>query len=147
MKINDLINKDTIIVDFKAATKKGLLEGLSTIIAEKYNINATNVADVILERENLGSTGMGKGIAIPHGRVDDITKPVGMLIKLAEPMEFDAVDDELVDIVFLLLAPSSSGADHLNALSAVSSVLKNVENREAIRAAKSVDEIASLLEI
>ncbi len=145
MKINDLINKDTVIVDLEVIGKKQLLAEVSKIAGEKYNVNATSIEDVILERESLGSTGMGKGIALPHGRIEGIEKPIGVLVKLKDPIDFGAVDDELVDIVFLLVAPVSSGADHLNALAAVSSVLKDKETRENIRAATSTAEICDLL--
>lgn len=145
MKINNLISKETIIVNIEARNKKFLLEELSKVIAEKYQINATEVEDVIMERENLGSTGLGKGIAIPHGRIDSITSPIGLLVKLSSPIEFDAIDKEPVDIIFMLLAPISSGADHLNALGAVSEILRDASIVEKMRAATVVEEVSSLL--
>ncbi len=145
MKINNLISKETIIVNIEARNKKSLLEELSKVIAEKYQINATEVEDVIMERENLGSTGLGKGIAIPHGRIDSITSPIGLLVKLSSPIEFDAIDKEPVDIIFMLLAPISSGADHLNALGAVSEILRDASIVEKMRAATVVEEVSSLL--
>ncbi len=147
MEISDLLNKESIVVDLSVRTKKQALEEISKLSGSVYGLEYTEIEDVIFERESLGSTGLGKGIAIPHGRLEHIEKPVGVLVKLKDPIDYEAIDEELVDIIFLLLAPGGSGADHLSALSVVSGLLKDANKREAIRRSSTVEEIIDIVGI
>jgi PTS system nitrogen regulatory IIA component len=100
---------------------------------------------VLLEREKLGTTGVGTGIAIPHGKLPDLDKLHGMFARLEHPIDFEAIDEQPVDLIFLLLAPESAGADHLKALARVSRLLRDSDACESLRKAESSDDIYSLL--
>jgi PTS system nitrogen regulatory IIA component len=103
------------------------------------------VFDVLWEREKLGTTGVGTGIAIPHGRIEGLDHVYGFFARLAEPVNFDAIDDKPVDLVFLLLAPESAGADHLHALAIVSRLLRDAKLCEQLRRAKNEVDMHRLL--
>ena len=125
MNLDDFITEDAIVPDLKVSSKKQLLQALSEKAAENTGLSARAVFDTILQRERLGSTGVGKGIAIPHGKFPSIDRITGVFARLHEPIDFEALDEQPVDIVFLLLAPESAGADHLKALSRIARVLRD----------------------
>ena len=145
MKISDILSLSNVLTDVKAGSKRQLLQQLAEVAANTVNADARMVTDSVWERENLGSTGYGNGTAFPHARIDGINKVVTVFARLAMPIEFDAVDGKPVDLVFLLISPENSGADHLTALAALSRVLKDPDVCEKLRHACSKDEIFAIL--
>lgn len=125
MELSDILTPDCVICDLRAASKKLVLEDLAKRAAKITGIPERTIFDTLLEREKLGSTAVGHGIAIPHGKLPSLDRLVGMVAKLEHPIDFDSTDDQDVDIVFLLLAPETAGADHLKALAKVSRLLRN----------------------
>ncbi len=125
MNIEDLLVTDLVYADFKASSKKQALQNLSRRWAEVHSMDDRLVMEKLLDRERLGSTGVGKGVAIPHARIEGLTEISGAFARLAAPVDFDAVDDVPVDLVFMLFAPEDAGADHLKALARVSRLLRD----------------------
>lgn len=134
MEIVDLLSAENVLGDFRASSKKQTLQALSRKLAAFAGLDARLVFDKLLEREKLGSTGVGKGVAIPHARIDGLTEIKGLFARLANPVDFDSVDDQPVDIVFMLLAPIDAGADHLKALARVSRLLRDEATLKKLRA-------------
>lgn len=145
MKISEILSRDSVFVDLKTNNKKQLLQELSAKAAEVAGVDERVAADSVWERENLGSTGYGNGAAFPHARIEGLDKVVATFARLAQPIDFNAVDGKPVDLVFLLISPENSGADHLTALAMVSRVLKNPDVCEKLRQAGSRDEILAIL--
>jgi len=145
MDLGDLIDPDHIISAHGARSKKQLLEDLSDIASEKTGIPARKIFDTLLQRERLGSTGVGNGIAIPHGKLANLSEITGILVKLETPVEFDAPDNIQVDVVFLLLAPEDAGADHLKALARVARVMRDTDMMQKLRQANDKNTIHALL--
>jgi PTS system nitrogen regulatory IIA component len=135
MPLHDILKPDAVFSSVKAVSKKQLLQILSEKAAALTGITEREVFDTIQQRERLGSTGVGNGIAIPHGKLKSVTTLTGLFARLEQPVDFEAIDDQKVDLVFLLLAPESAGADHLKALSKVARVLRSQDNVDRIRAA------------
>ncbi len=133
------------MASLKAKTKKQLLQDLSARAARLTGLQERDIFDVLLQRERLGSTGLGHGIAIPHGKLAGLKRIVGIFARLAEPIDFDAVDGEKVDIVFLLLAPEGAGADHLKALARISRLLREGSAVEKLRASKDASALYAML--
>lgn len=136
---------DAVFFRLKATSKKHLLQRLSDTLAQQAGIEASDVYDRLFEREKLGSTGMGGGIAIPHARFKDLDKVYTVFATLDEAVEFDAIDEKPVDLVFALLAPQDAGADHLQALAAASRLLRSKEFCARVRGASSEDAVTALL--
>lgn len=132
MELTDILSADMVFTDFTARGKKQVLADLCAKLTKKYGLDQAEVFELILERERLGSTGMGRGIAIPHARIPDMDKIVGAFAQLDQPIEFDAIDDEPVSCIFMLLAPKKSGAEHLKALSIVSRTLRDRDFCESL---------------
>ncbi len=145
MKISDLLSVDNILLLDEATSKRQLLQNLTTRAANITNVDSRTVFDIVLERENLGSTNFSGGIGIPHGRIPMLNKVHGVFAKLNKPVNYNSVDDSHVDLVFLLVSPENSGADHLDALSEVAKTLKNEETCKKIRSASSINEIHNIL--
>ena len=124
MDLSDLITPYGVIPSLKAANKKQVLQILSDRAADLTGLNSVDIYNILFQRERLGSTGVGSGIAIPHGKLQNLRHSVGVFARLEEPVEFESIDEEPVDIVMLLLAPESAGADHLKALARVSRLLR-----------------------
>ena len=135
MKIEDFLSPDDTTVGLRSADKTRLLQELSTRAAVRLGLDAAQVGQEILKREELGSTGMGAGIAIPHARLHEVHKPFGVLARLKRPMEFDAIDSAPIDLVFLLLLPAAAQGECLNALAAVARKLRDPETLQRLRAA------------
>ena len=133
MDLSDLISVDSVMPAVKANSKKQLLQLMSERAARLNGLAERDIFDTILQRERLGSTGVGGGIAIPHGKLPGIDKITGVFARLETPVDFEALDDQPVDLVFLLLAPEGAGADHLKALSRIARVLRNAETVSKIR--------------
>lgn len=136
MDLGDLIQPEGVIASLKAKSKKHALQEIAQKASELTGIDTRQIFETLLQRERLGSTGIGRGIAIPHGRLEGLPRIVSVFARLEEPIPFDAVDDEPVELVFLLLAPEHAGADHLKALARISRVLRDpiaIENLKASR--------------
>ena len=127
MKINEMLSKNSFLVGFKPSSKKHILEELSKLAEKELNISSRVILENLIKREKLGSTAVGNGIAIPHATDDSIKKPKGFIAILTSGLDFNANDDQPVDIIFLLLAPSNNGSQHLQALASVSRLLRNSE--------------------
>ncbi len=145
MSLADLIAQEAVLPALKVNSKKQLLQELAAKAAEVTGLSEREIFDVILQRERLGSTGIGNGIAIPHGKLTSINTIVGVFARLAHPVEFEALDDQPVDLVFLLLAPEGSGADHLKALSRIARVLRDGDTVAKLRATDSAGAIYAFL--
>lgn len=145
MEIADLLTPDSVVADLKAAGKKQILQELSARASALTGLPERRIYETLHERERLGSTGMGQGIAIPHGRITGVEKMTGLFARLSAPVDFDAMDDQPVDLVFLLLAPEGAGADHLKALARVSRLLRNQALCEKLRAAADSSALYALL--
>ena len=145
MDLSDLINVPAIMPALKANSKKQLLQLLSERAAAISGIPEREVFDTILQRERLGSTGVGNGIAIPHGKLVNIHSIVGIFARLEQPVDFEALDDQPVDLVFLLLAPEGAGADHLKALSRIARVLRDADTVAKVRGTRDAVAIHALL--
>src|ERR1700749_5216451 len=145
MNISDLLAPDAVLAALKVQSKKQLLQELSAKASVQANLPERRIFETLTERERLGSTGMGQGIAIPHGRLAGLPKIVGLFARLETPIAYDAVDNQPVDLVFLLLAPEGAGADHLKALARVSRLLRNQHATEKLRAARSAEALYAIL--
>lgn len=145
---NDLTSllKDGVILNSQSAeSRKQILATLADALGSKLGLDGREILDSVLERENLGSTGVGEGVAIPHARIDGLSTPVGGFVRLHEGVDFDAIDGRDCDLIFMLLAPHSSGADHLRALAQVSRTFRNADLREQLRQTSSVDDVHIVL--
>lgn len=145
MKISEIVSPESVFIDMKANNKRHLLQELAEKAAGYAGIDGRVAVDSVWERENLGSTGYGNGTAFPHARIDGLKKVVAVFGRLSQPIDFNAVDGKPVDLVFLLISPENSGADHLTALATVSRVLKNPDICEKLRHAGSCQEIMAIL--
>ncbi len=145
MDISKLISPDFVFAQMKAAGKKQVLQELSEKAAVLTGIAPERIFETLHEREQLGSTGMGNGMAIPHGHLDGVKTMTGIFAQLATPIDFEAIDEQPVDLIFLLLAPLGAGADHLKALARVSRLLRNQSLRDKLRAAEDAAALYALL--
>jgi nitrogen PTS system EIIA component len=145
MQIADLLSPEGVVAALKVQGKKQLLQELSARAAALVHIPERRIYETLNERERLGTTGVGQGIAIPHGRLSDIEKIVGVFARLETPIEYEAVDNQPVDLVFMLLAPEGAGADHLKALARVSRLLRNQVACEKLRAATTAEALYAIL--
>lgn len=145
MDLSDLIDVSAILPTLKANSKKQLLQLLAERAAVISALPEREVFDTILQRERLGSTGVGNGIAIPHGKLAGVKRITGVFARLETPVDFEALDDQPVDLVFLLLAPESAGADHLKALSRIARVLRDTDTVAKVRGTRDSAAILALL--
>jgi nitrogen PTS system EIIA component len=145
MDLSDLIEVPAILPALKANSKKQLLQLLAERAAAITGIPEREVFDTILQRERLGSTGVGNGIAIPHGKLKELDQITGLFARLETPVDFEALDDQPVDLVFLLLAPEGAGADHLKALSRIARVLRDPAMVAKLRSSDSATAIYACL--
>ena len=141
MEISDLLDEDSVIADLKATSKKQALQKLAEEVHRVAGLDERAVFDVLMEREKLGTTGVGNGIAIPHGKLPGLERLYGMFARVTPAIDFQAIDGNPVDLIFLLLAPESAGADHLKALARVSRLLRDKTTCEKLR---GTDEAAAL---
>jgi PTS system nitrogen regulatory IIA component len=145
MDLSDLISPESIFPALKAKNKKHALQELSASAALLTDVPERDIFDTLLQRERLGSTGVGQGIAIPHGKISGLDRIFGLFARLENPIDFEAVDAEPVDLVFLLLAPESAGADHLKALARISRFLRIPSAVENLRTAGNSDAVYDIL--
>jgi nitrogen PTS system EIIA component len=133
------------IADLRATAKKQVLQELAKRAASVTGESERMIFDVLLERERLGTTGVGNGIAIPHGKLPGLKRPYGVFARLEKPIDFEAIDEQPVDLIFMLLAPGSAGADHLKALARVSRLLRDRAVCEKLRGSDNADALYALL--
>lgn len=145
MHLGDLISPQAVIPSLKAKTKKQLLQELSDKTSRLTGLSERDIFDALWQRERLGSTGLGHGVAIPHAKLPALKQIVGMFARLPEPIDFDSVDGEKVDLVFLLLAPEGAGADHLKALASVSRLLRDGQAVEKLRGSRDAAALYAVL--
>lgn len=145
MEIIDLLSPEGVIPNLKVTSKKQALQELSKRGAEVIGIEEREIFHTLLEREKLGTTGVGNGIAIPHGKLPGEAPLSGLFARLERPIDFESVDERPVDLIFLLLAPESAGAEHLKALAKVSRLLRDQTMLEKLRGSDSAEALYSLL--
>ena len=145
MKICDVLQKETILADLKATTKKGLLEELVAPVSEIASVNPEDLVRVLMEREQLGSTGIGGGIGIPHGKMKDIESLILGFGLSRKGVDFESLDGQPTHIFFLLITPENSTGLHLKLLSAISRILKNDPFKARLMNARSGDEIFEII--
>lgn len=145
MEISDLLEPERVVAHLRATSKKQALQDLSRRAAQITGESERAIFDVLMERERLGTTGVGNGIAIPHGKLSSLDQLYGIFARLDQPIDFDAIDERPVDLIFLLLAPETAGADHLKALARVSRLLRDKSACEKLRGTEDSEAIYALL--
>lgn len=145
MELTELLSLDSVIANLKATSKKQALQELAKRSAAVTDLEEREIFNVLLEREKLGTTGVGNGIAIPHGKLPDLDRLTGLFARLERPIEFDSIDDRPVDLIFLLLAPETAGAEHLKALARVSRMLRDATICEKLRGSDTAEALYALL--
>jgi PTS system nitrogen regulatory IIA component len=145
MPLTDLVARDAILPALKVTGKKQALQELAAKAAELTGQSERLIYEILLQRERLGSTAVGGGIAIPHGKLPRIDRLFGLFARLERPIDFDALDRQPVDLIFLLLAPESAGADHLKALARVARLLRDHETAHKLRESRDADAMYSVL--
>ena len=142
--LSDMMSADAVASSLHITSKKALLQHFAQVGEREYGLNAHEIAERLTERERLGSTGFGKGVAIPHGKIDGLKGIVAMFARMDPPIDFEAIDDAPVDLVFCLLSPPDAGAEHLKALAQVSRWLRDQSFVAKLRGAGSADAIMVL---
>ena len=145
MELGALLSREAVLPRLKATGKKQALQEIARSAAGLTGVGERRILDALLERERLGSTGVGLGIAIPHAKLAEIDRLWGLFARLEAPVRFDAVDDRPVDLMFMLLAPDSAGADHLKALARVSRLLRDKAQCARLRGAEGGDALYAAL--
>ena len=145
MPLTDVVALDAIIPALKVNSKKQALQEIAAKAAQLSGQNERIIFETLLQREKLGSTGVGNGIAIPHGKLPKLARLFGLFARLDRPVDFEALDGQPVDLVFLLLAPEGAGADHLKALARVARMLRDPEVARKLRELRDVEAIYSVL--
>ena len=145
MQLSQFLDFEAIRFDLSPGNKRQLLNQLAQTAAARLSIDPAAVADAIAERERLGSTGFGGGVAIPHGKLQLLDKVYALVARLSAPVDYKAIDGAPVDLVFLLLSPPDAGAEHLKALAAVSRLVRHGPTVEKLRGARSRDALAAVL--
>lgn len=145
MEINELISAESVIPNLRASSKKQALQDLARRAADITGLHERAIFDVLMERERLGTTGVGNGIAIPHGKMANLDRLYGLFARLEHSVDFQSIDEQPVDLIFLLLAPESAGADHLKALARVSRLLRDGSVCEKLRGTNDAEALFALL--
>jgi len=145
MEISELLTPDCVISNLRVSSKKQALQELAKRAAEISGMHERAIFDVLVERERLGTTGVGNGIAIPHGKLPNLEQLHGLFARLEKPIDFDSIDEQPVDLIFLLLAPESAGADHLKALARVSRLLRDKTGVKKLRGTDSAEALYAVL--
>lgn len=147
MKIMDFLSPDAITIDLKAQDKKSAIAEITELLVQTKKIKKTQeVIETVMEREKLGSTGIGQGVAIPHGKTNSVSEQAGVLAISQRGVEFNALDGEPVHIIFLLVGPIEVAGQHLKALSRISRLFKDKFFRQALREAKSVADVVKIIQ-
>ena len=146
MKISDILKKEHVIKELNSCDKKNVLDELSSFLEDEEEItNKESLLAALIEREKLGSTGIGENVAIPHAKISDIDKIITVFGRSKNGVEFESLDQKPVNFIFLVLAPENSTGQHLKALARISRLFKNISLRESILKANEVDQIYSIL--
>ncbi len=143
--MHDILSQQAVVASMQATTKKEVLQELGRLASAATGQDAMAIFNALWERERLGTTGVGHGIAIPHGRLANLDRVHGFFVRLPQPIDFDSIDNGPVDLVFLLLAPAGAGADHLQALASVSRLLRDQKLCQKLRSAKDANALFQLL--
>lgn len=143
--LSSLLRDGAVLPRLSANSRKQVFHALCGELSTNTGIEEREIFEAIMDRERLGSTGVGEGVAIPHARLENLSRPLGAFARLETPVDFESLDDRPCDLVFLLLAPMSAGADHLRALAAVSRAFREAPIRAALREAGTQEEILSVL--
>lgn len=145
MQLSEILEPGAVRTLGQVTSKKRLFQELADLANAQYGLNSSEVLDALQERESLGPTGVGQGVALPHARLHKLDRVVGLFLRLDKPLDFDAVDRKPVDLVFALLAPESGGVDHLKALALVSRTLRDADLRAKLRANDSPTALHAVL--
>jgi PTS system nitrogen regulatory IIA component len=145
MEIDELIGPNAVVAKLRVTSKKQALQELAKRAAELTGQPERAIFEVLIERERLGTTGVGNGIAIPHGKLADLDRLYGLFARIETPIDFDAIDEQPVDLICVLLAPETAGADHLKALARVSRLLRDRVVCDKLRGTDSAEAIRALL--
>jgi PTS system nitrogen regulatory IIA component len=145
MEIADLLKPEHVVANLRATSKKQALQDLARRAADITGHTERSIFSTLMKRERLGTTGVGNGIAIPHGKLANLDHLYGIFARLEQPIDFDSIDERPVDLIFLLLAPESSGADHLKALARVSRLLRDKRACEKLRGTDDAEALYALL--
>jgi len=145
MQLASFLDFEANRTSLAAANKRALFQSLGQIAGPRLGLDPAELVAALADRERLGSTGFGGGVAIPHGKVAGLRRIYGLVALLAEPIDYKAIDGGAVDLVFLLLSPPDAGADHLKALAAVSRVVRHAPTLEKLRGARSRDALAAVM--
>jgi PTS system nitrogen regulatory IIA component len=145
MTITDLVAPEAVIPALKVNGKKQALQELAARAAELTGENERSIFEVLLQREKLGTTAVGYGVAIPHGKLPKLGRLFGLFARLDRPIDYEAMDDQPVDLVFMLLAPENAGADHLKALARIARLLRDQDIARKLRASRDAQAIYSVL--
>ena len=146
MTISALLSPDRIFIDAEISSKKRLLEFIANTVAVKFGLSQPALYNNLLDRERLGSTGLGKGFAIPHTRLANLDTTIACFIRLDQPVKFEAPDNQPVDLVFSIIIPENANNEHLEILSCLAKIFSQGEICEAIRKANSADEVAHIID-
>ncbi|MEO7602934.1 MAG: PTS sugar transporter subunit IIA [Sphingomicrobium sp.] len=145
MQLAEFIDFEAIKTALPGGSKRALLQQLANLAGQRCSADSAAIFASLTEREKLGSTGLGQGVAIPHGKIEGIQRIYGLFARISEPVDYKAIDGRKVDLAFLLLSPPDSGAEHLKALAAISRVIRDGSTLEKMRGARSRDALAAVL--
>ena len=145
MQLADFLDFDAIKTGLPAGNKRSLLQQLANLAGQRLGVDSAPILASLMEREQLGSTGFGQGVAIPHGKFEGLGRIYCLFARLAEPVGYKAIDGRPVDLVFLLLSPPDAGAEHLKALAAISRLTRHAPTLDKMRGARSRDALAAVL--
>lgn len=145
MPLTDLVAPNAVVPALKANNKKKAIQELAVRAAKLSGQNERAILEVLMQREKLGSTGVGNGVAIPHGKLPKLDRLFGMFVRLEKPIDFDSLDGQPVDLIFLLLAPEAAGADHLKALARVARLLRDPDVARKLRDSRDADALYAVL--
>jgi PTS system nitrogen regulatory IIA component len=146
MTISALLSPQSIFLDTEITSKKKLLELIANIVADRTQLSESAIYNNLLNRERLGSTGLGQGFAVPHARLENLDHTMGCFFRLKDPVNFESPDNQLVDLVFTIIIPEQATEEHLIILSSLAGIFSRPEVCEAIRSAASKEEIAQIIE-
>lgn len=146
MQLSELLTPERVVCNLQALSKKRVLEEISELISSgEPKVTTNEVFESLLARERLGGTGIGQGVAIPHGRLKNISQAIGAFIKLQDAVDFDAIDNQPVDLLFAMLVPEDSTAEHLQILASIAAMFNDEQTREKLRQATSAGELYQLI--
>jgi len=145
MQIGELLDRNAIALRVSAANKRQVLAVVAEIAARSLAIDAPEILDALSEREQAGSTGVGHGVAVPHARLEGLQRMRGVFLRMDQPVNFESVDEQPVDLIFALFAPFDAGSEHLRALARVSRLLRQADLRQQLRQARTADAVHALL--